>query len=361
MNTYYIKKDETEDYKPLEINKDDLSKWTFIDCCYKSELIFNKTNLPNYDFNIENCDFEKLQFKNLHSENCITFKNCRINQLRIYGGQLTISFDHCSVKLMETNQSHLSKLLIENTNITNISIEEKSEVIDFEITSSDVETIDFKDSQVENILLTESSLIRLIHVNGKINSLTIHQGAHLEMFSIEEKSELERFLSNLPFNCRNESSKQRTALNNAKDICLAAYKRYDEEKKYQEMDLCLIKLRKAENRLHRKNAKTPISKFTYFIQNVVVGEMFGWGVSFHNIFFTASGIIAAFAAIYCVLLSEQYENRRILIIACIWQSLNRFFGVNDIEALSYFDTFESIIGVIIMTIVTGVLARKIIR
>ena len=45
-------------------------------------------------------------------------------------------------------------------------------------------------------------------------------------------------------------------------------------------------------------------------------------------------------------------------------SVNRFFNVNELDPmpiLGHFDTTEQIIGVIILTIFTGVIARKIIR
>ncbi len=45
-------------------------------------------------------------------------------------------------------------------------------------------------------------------------------------------------------------------------------------------------------------------------------------------------------------------------------SVNRFFNANEVDPISileHFDTAEQIVGVIILTIFTGVIARKIIR
>ena len=152
-----------------------------------------------------------------------------------------------------------------------------------------------------------------------------------------------------------------------KQIILAAFNQYEDEHKYQELDMCLVNLRKIDCALKKIDSKNYFQKVLYSTMDFVLGKMFGWGVKISNTLVTASVTILGFAVLYFYFLYIKLEENKgfaSIISMSLTSSINRFFNVNEVNPMTilpYFDTVEQIVGIVMLTIITGVLVRKIIK
>lgn len=309
------------------------------------------------------CEFDIINIKDFGEISELVLEQCKIETLHIYESNITLKLENCVVKEIITQQCQIPKIAVEDTNIEEISLESNGTVKEILISGgSKVNKIDGKDAGIGKLRI-HSSLVGWVHINASIEKMELSDGALLERFSINDKEELIRFLKTLK--SRKGSISEREILaRQHKQILLAAFTQYDEEHKYQELDFCLLKLRRVNNYLNRLNTKNPFRKLGYVCQELVLGKMFGWGISVHNSILTSTMIILLFSFLYCFIMREKFDSGWSCMIWCLVESINRFFGVDSAEAqviIPNFDSAEQILGVIILTIFTGVLARKIIR
>ena len=103
-----------------------------------------------------------------------------------------------------------------------------------------------------------------------------------------------------------------------------------------------------------------LGKIFYALQYFIVGIRFGWGIKVRNNILSMFSIISIFALSLFMKNPEGTVASRLF--NAFGESVNRFFSVGDIvyNAAS-FESLEAIIGIIMLTIITGVIVRKIIR
>ncbi len=335
------------------------------------EIISCKT--PDKKLTFDCCIFDKISIKQESNESIqeIRFKNCEINEISFRGcNGIRIVFESSPVQTISLENCDKSNIRIENSNVQMLSFMGIGEITEVSIAGIPDEicigTINSNETQINKLKLNHCH-VESIYV-GFIDLLEIEKGATLDYFYIYSKEELQRFLNILKKRqneLANGSISQKEAeLNYQQKILLAAFNQYSAKNKFQEMDACLVRLRRINCRLNRLNTRNLLKKTGYLIENFILGKMFGWGVRIVNSVITASVIIVAFALIYFVALRHSVGNAWQCIQICFESSINRFFNVSEVNPiliLEHFDTAEQIIGVIILTIFTGVIARKIIR
>ncbi|HJI60703.1 MAG TPA: hypothetical protein OIM34_01760 [Ruminococcus bromii] len=131
--------------------------------------------------------------------------------------------------------------------------------------------------------------------------------------------------------------------------------------------MCLVNLRKIDCALKKIDSKNFFQKALYYTMDFVLGKMFGWGVKISNTLVTASVTILGFTVLYFYFLYIKLEENKefaSIISMSLTASINRFFNVNEVNPMTilpYFDTVEQIVGIVMLTIITGVLVRKIIK
>ncbi len=332
------------------------------------EIAYSKTE--GKDLVFKNCIFDTLSIKNERAEQLqeIRFVHCRINTVRFFRSDVTIVIESSQIQSFMLDYCNIPKFKTENSEIKNISFGSSSKTNEVLILNdSYVGKFTNIDAEI-NTLELHSSHMGSLHIDDAVQLLEIKEGAVLERFFIDNKEELKQFLKTLQ--SRQQAlrggtvSQKAVELKHQHQIMIAAHDQYADENRFQEMDMCLVRLRKINCRLNSLSTNNPVKKAGYLIESLVLGTMFGWGVQIINSLITSLAIIAAFALIHFCVLRDSIGNNLQCIQVSLMASVNRFFNANEIDPvpiLGQFDTLEQIIGVIILTILTGVIARKIIR
>lgn len=335
---------------------------------FPGELLLKRNTTENKKLTFEGCQFDSINAKKLDGIQKIVFRDCTIGLLHIYQSNIILKLENTTVKELVAEQCELPKITVESSSVGSISLEKNSSLHEISVTDgSNISKIDGKDVAIGTVRI-HSSTVEWIHINKSIGELILAEGAGLNRFSIDSIDKLRCFIEH--FNRRRANirtgtiSEREIEMRHQKQIFLAASEQYQEEHKYQELDICLVKLRKVNNSLNRMRTRNPLRKLGYLIQELILGKMFGWGVSIHNSIITSVSVILVFAGLYFCCLRESVDGLRTCIWISLYESVCRFFTIGDggtYAMISHLETIEQIVGIIIMTIFTGVLARKIIR
>lgn len=318
----------------------------------------------------ENCIFDNIIIKNGSSRQIeeLKFIGCKINSVEFFRCGINVVFETSEVTSVKYDDCEMPKIKIESCDVHSISFGSKGSAEELFISGKcNIGKIECKDVRIGKLRL-HSSHIEYIYTDSSIDLLELTEGAELDRFFIENKDELKKFLSTLKdkrTKLRGGTVSQKNVeLRHQNVIILALYNQYADENRFKEMDACLVILRSINCRLNRLLTKNPLRKLGYMTEDFVLGKMFGWGVQVINSLITSAAVIVLFALIHFVKLKEQTSSVWQCMFLSAEASVNRFFNVNEIDPmpiLGHFDTAEQIIGVIILTIFTGVIARKIIR
>lgn len=340
---------------------------------FSDEIILKDTKTDTKKLYIKNCIFKYLNIKDEDADEIreINFKNCNIKKLRVFQSSILLNFDECNIDTLVIESGNEIKIKIEASDFEIISLEKSSRIRNISITQeSNITKIDSKDASIDKILI-HSSFVNTVHINHSIGGLELAQGAQLERLSIDNKSDLNLFFKRLlkrkkKFSKGNRAQRKIEA-RHQKQIILAAFNQYEDEHKYQELDMCLVNLRKIDCALKKIDSKNYFQKAFYSTMDFVLGKMFGWGVKISNTLVTASVTILGFAVLYFYFLYIKLEENKgfaSIISMSLTASINRFFNLNEVNPMTilpYFDTLEQIVGIVMLTIITGVLVRKIIK
>lgn len=332
------------------------------------ELLSTKTTSKKLLF--ENCIFYdiNIKIKNAADIQKVKFINCEIHTLTAYNSKPVLCFEGCQIYSILIDRCNISSIRIEETKLNSIIFINDASISKLNVSNdSEVEIIDDKDAVINNVIIHRSS-IKFIHINKSIGQLELSEGASLEKFFIDDKDELKKFLINLKkrrVKLRKGTLSQRVIeLRHQHRIILAAYNYYSEMNRFYEMDICLVMLRKVNCILDYYDTKSIFRKLICIIKYVALGSMLGWGIQISNSIITSTVFILIFAAIYFDKLHSTMGINQKCIELCFETSVIRYFNLDPVDSfqiLEHFDPLEQIIGVIMMTILTGVIARKIIR
>lgn len=316
-----------------------------------------------------NCEFDNLFIKNIKKQNItqISFNDCKIKSLQLFRCASSIKLNDCEINSMDVSDSILSSLRIETSQLRSIFLKTSCNIDSMVIANeSNIDIIDSNNSI--NNTVVHSSRVQYIRFRGHAGNLTIKSGGFIDRVLFDKKEYLSVFFIELRKKLKSLKhgtiSQKTSELKYQQQIIRAIYDSYASENRFQELDICLIELRKANCRLSRIATSNPLRKSGYVIEDIVLGKMFGWGVKIANSLLTSLIIILIFGVLYFLAIKDNYETILECIKISLLSSVNRFFNVNEtnpISILGDFDTIENIFGAIIMTIFTGVIARKIIR
>ncbi|MCD7768532.1 MAG: hypothetical protein LUH36_00205, partial [Oscillospiraceae bacterium] len=188
--------------------------------------------------------------------------------------------------------------------------------------------------------------------------------ARLSVKSVSEK-ELRSMERNI---CRESAHSMNGSLRHFLSLLLSMYEEFEANKMFAESDVCLYMIRRVNIRIKKtardKNKLRRAFNMAYCsLVQLVIEHCFGWGIRVINNVVTMLCMISAFAVSYFI--SALRTASGISPFICFETAVNRFFlgCVYDdpYQFFLYFDSLESIIGVIMLTVFTGVLVRKIIR
>ncbi len=316
--------------------------------------------------------FDNIQVKNENDSRVrrIVFENCNIKSIKFFKcDNISVVFKDSIIDTADIANSNFNCLEADNSKIDTLSIRTGGVHELIKITGgSTIETINIRNVKSIKEIKFHDCRVGLLHVNLLFDDLQLSGGALLDRLSIESKHDFDSFMKVL------QSRKSRARIENfsvreaelkyQKKLVIAAFGQYEYECRYQELDTCLVYLRTINNEINLLRSKDNVAKKVgYFIQRTVLGTMFGWGVRISNCLITSLAIIVLFAGIYSPYLCKTMGIPN-GIVTSLSTSITRFFNVETMEYLTilpHFDTLEQIIGVIMITIFTGIIARKIIK
>lgn len=334
-------------------------------------------------------DGDRIEFseERLDDKKIVKFKDCRIKQLEIKNiSGYVLNFQNSNIERLLFYKGDFKKVSFSSTNIHETIFEEVKIESNIEFRDSQIELLIFTDfkEKVDLKFYTERTNInnlkirRMEMVDIEINSAIVGSIESLKMpqCCIKNKGRLDELYieeledgqirdivkaSNLQLTGgkKNISNIEKSNLS----MMLALNKAYDNRKKYSEMDDCLYNIRNMECKLKIKKEKKLYQKCRYVIYYIILGKMFGWGINILNNIMTMIVTILLFGILNCKYYegSEQWFWPRVF--RCMQISVNRFFNIMDIEieTLQKFASVQVICGIVMITIMTGVLVRKIIR
>jgi len=265
--------------------------------------------------------------------------------------------------LILDGKSKIEKLNIEGCSVGAIILEKNTCIDRLSITGdSNVDMTDCRDGNIGDVVINNSK-VEYIRINHKVGNISLGNGATLERFSIEKEHAFKEFTKSLREKRRVASkgtfSEKMAEAQCQKSLFLAALRQYESDHKFDEADLCLVNLRSIECTIKCIESKNIFIRLYHFSEKFIVGEALGWGVKISNTLSTAVIMMLVFASIFYYRLSDERS-----LLGCVKVSIENFFNLNSSEIiprLGYLDLLEQVVGVIMLTIFTGVIVRKIIK
>ena len=260
-------------------------------------------------------------------------------------------------------KSKIEKLNIEGCSVGTIILEKNTYIDRLSITGdSNVDMTDCRDGNMGDVVINNSK-VEYIRINHKVGNISLGNGATLERFSIEKEHAFKEFTKTLKEKRRAASkgtfSEKMAEAQCQKSLFLAALSQYESDHKFDEADLCLVNLRSIECAIKCIESKNIFIRLYHFSEKFIVGGALGWGVKISNTLSTSVIMMLVFAAIFYYRLSDERS-----LLGCVKVSIENFFNLNSSEIiprLANLDLLEQVVGVIMLTIFTGVIVRKIIK
>lgn len=314
---------------------------------------------------LENCIFRKnVILKNLHIKKKIDILNSVFEQ--------DLDFYATQTQLLEFSEVENSNISIESSSVKEIkftgvvsknfslikSEELKSlSLVDCEISAVSLlisisNNIKIANSRIENLVLLKYTQIENIHASLK--QLEIKE---IQFTDRQFTKELKSIFNNKELN----KSGKKAELSRRGDLYLALYNSFIERNQFEEADLMLYRVRILNNYYKQSISKNMYERFTRKIVGVISRFCFGWGIRISQNMLTSCFIIFSFAVFYSFRFPLS-ENFFFTFSNHLTQSTMLFFDAGEPEEYyGIYGVVEEIIGIFMITVLTGVVVRKIIK
>lgn len=324
----------------------------------------------NDTLEFENCVFQDIKLSSINCEN-VHFVNCSIEgELRIYKGKIqNISIRNCQqitrFVLEEGNTPGTEtgmQLKVTSSNIGELKIAAtRLKLLDFMDVNSTCAFINFVRGGSVDELKSSCPIEKLLV--KELPKIVLSKEGKFSLIELEyiDKKTLRRYEKEIvDFNHNGHMDDDYLRY---KSVVLAAYEAFENKKMFQESDICLFEIRRLGILIKKADKALPM-KIGYSLSQFLIEYCFGWGINIINNVITMLAVITGFSGLYYGIAKMQGEVG-FHFAKCFEIAVNRFFLVGtdeyDYVFLSYMDSLESILAVVLITVITGVLVRKIIR
>jgi hypothetical protein len=332
-------------YNDLEIEKINSACILLKKCHFMGRVLMKNINSKIF---IADCSFEKDLFVFQSDDNLnvtldalnVDFKCVHIERAIAE----TITFNKCNFTEVIIDKSIITRLEAHKCNCRYFDITINSNITTLSITYSNIEKyLNLPDTEFGNIDI-KKSVIDSIYTNETLRN---------QIFD-------NNFLSICVKN------KSKSTIKRIENTLLTLHKTFSHLSQYKESDRCFQLIQEIRHYLFRKSKEKSYRKWMYSLRHFVFGKLFGWGIKISNIIITSIITIVIYSCIYAYVLfikmsRELIESAR----EGFTISVERFFSISDnsysLKLLPFFEWQESVVGLIITAILTGVFIRKIIR
>ena len=320
----------------------------------------------------DNCEFRKLSLKKVLGRN-VHFINCKIGNFEYYNsGVDALVFERCAVDNVIFNKSkEVKNVRILDSRCGRIDVFNSILKLVEIISMSEIGEIKFDyGAGVDKIAVGMSKIDTLVSDN--MPEFDIKSGAIIQKLQIQAV----RF-KELWKRYRLEKKEGVAGLKRLSMLVLALYSSYIERNMFSESDQCLYILRDVNMYLRIKQTGKKLNKFgaiakpliwlvkmLYAVAYFTIGKCFGWGIRITNNLISMLVSIFAFSSIYIAL--SDTDTVKGVIGDSFMNSLKYFFNLDVVykdlpSAMLYAAYAESILGIFLLTIITGVVVRKIVK
>lgn len=341
---------------------------TISDLNFNGVVILKNTTTDSKTIKLGHCFFSYINIKDQNSSNIgkFTFEMCKVEKGRLYNCSAQLKIRDCNINtLILDGQSDISKIKIEKSNIGSIILQKDTRVGKISITNESViKNIDCRDGLIEDMNINDSK-VGYVRINNSIGNLALDNGAVLSRFSIEKEDSFKSFIKLMDEKRRAKAggtlSEKIAEAQRQNSIFQAALSQYESDHRFEESDLCLVYLRHIGCAIKRMESKHIASKIYYAFKGVIFEKVFGWGVRITNVLVSSLVLIMLFSLIYLFDTSLSWD-----FVQCLKTSVVNFFNINitmppTTTEIADICLVEEIIGIVMITITTGVIVRKIIR
>lgn len=316
----------------------------FKNCIFRKNLKFSSLNLVK-EIKFENCIFEKELIFHEVTTPLLEFIGTESYKIKLSG--------NTSFKNVKFMKSTCTDFLAQNLHeLKNFSIT-FSEIISVKVVSSNgPESLTINNSTIEFLIL--SKYPTYANVDSSLKQLEIQ---NVKFSNNLFKKELKDV-----FNKKGANKTELPAeLLKKMNFNLALYNSFNNRNQFEEADQTLYRVRIINNYYKQATSKTSFDKLYFKIVGFIGQYGFGWGIKISQNILTSFFLILAFAVFYTFRFPLD-EKFFITFFHHLTQSTLLFFDAGSPE--EYYDIYgaiEEILGIFMITILTGVLVRKIIK
>ncbi len=320
----------------------------------------------------DNCEFRKLSLKKVLGRH-VHFINCKIGVFEYYNsGVDTLVFERSTVDNATFNKNRtLKDVRFLDSRCGRIDVLNSDMQLIEILSMSEIGEIRFEyGADVEKIAIGMSKIGTLVSDN--MPGFDIKSGVSVQKLQIQVVS-----FKELWKRYRQEKKEGVAGLKRLSMLVLALYSSYVERNLFSESDQCLyimrdvnmyLRIRQAGKKLNKFGAMAKpliwLEKALYAVAYFTIGKCFGWGIRITNNIISMLVSIFAFSGIYAAL--SGTDTVKGVIVDSFMNSLKYFFNLDVVygdlpSAMLYAAYAESILGIFLLTIITGVVVRKIVK
>lgn len=363
------------------------SKLTFIDCEFNSKMTLYDDIDIDIGIAIEfvHCEFKNLLNFNNFKDTKLTFENCIIRTLELDNQceKIQLLIESSEIDVMKINNALINELVISNSIILKWAKIASTIIEQMSVTNSKVIELNFINVTRAEIVIRESYMQLLELTNCQINQLEINATQIVEALIINEAKVIklkdsvinriesdsdnmwgflqkEKFEGPLfyEFEQRKNDAIYWKELENTLCVLMNSF---TSDHQYRNADTSYYLMRKAEYQYKILSNMSFMKNLNAHSIYIFLGIISGWGVKIRNPIVTAVILTFLYAGLYFKEMGATKEN----IVPSFKISLERFFntgeGIYVNSYLPFFEVQQSIIGVCLITLITGMFIRKLVR
>lgn len=315
--------------------------------------------------------YHEVTLKNIEAE--ILFQGCDMYKKvyihydeKYYGTKLEFIYTSIPESLIVDGfKGDLFKIL--RCNINKVELGQYLDLKNLDIQESEFNTFRFNLPSIESVRIISCFFYQFFDLNMEQCGLLYIHNTEIKALKISDaiKNSIER--RKIPSLFFTEEEDEAIKWGRIADTLLVLHSTFEKDRYYDYSDKTFQLLRKARVReTFYSKRESVFSKTKVLLASFFIGTLFGWGVNIRNSLYTTLGTIFMYAFIYFGTLEEiRQENVATIFMESLQISTERFFSLRDtayeLQLLPFFETQESLVGLIIITITTAMIVRKIIR
>lgn len=318
------------------------------------------------------CEFyDDIMIKNIEAnvlfQECTFHKKVRIHYDEKYHGN-SFEFIYTTINnniIFDGFNGELIKLL--RSKVNKIELEQYLNVKNLHIQDCEFDTFRFRRPKIDNITMVSSFIYQFFDLNIELCELLYIDNTEINNMRISESFKKNIINNEIPHIFFLDNEDNYLKWSRIADSLLVMHHTFEKDRHFDYADKTFQLLRNARVRrtIYDRHANL-FNKMKVIFESFFIGTLFGWGVNLKNSLYTIIAIIMLYSLLYMNrLYTVGYTHIGPLIRKSLQISTERFFNLResayDYNLLPYFETQQSLIGIIVITITTAMIVRKIIR